>query len=206
MSVSAYSQNAQTSQGGFYTYKPGQLQKPAQSQYRPEIQIINTTPIVKDFTGDEEPGPSYVIPLPTHKQQGGGGVSVEGADGSPYTGRPGYVILKPQGSEGRILAKPGFESNMHALKNPQPALPGGQSVGVHGQLSQTASGPQPSALPRPASQPSHNQSTGTAPAQVLSYPKAQSSGSGSSSGSGKTTTNVTGVLKPHERFSLLNKH
>jgi hypothetical protein len=202
-SLASSAQNAQTANGGFYKYKPGQLQKPAQSQMRPEIQLIRTDPIVKDFTHDDDPGPTYVIPLPAHKQGGGGNASgAPGLDGgeSPYVGRPGMVILKPD-RDGRILAPPGFESNMHALRPPaQGSLQGGSTVGVHGKM-QTP----PAGTAGNSANPSGKAQTANSPPTLAKYVTGSPTGSGSGADTHRTQVDVHGeVTSKGKRGELLN--
>lgn len=120
------------SKGGFYKYKPGELQKPEWRQYKGELQIIDDTPDVKDFRKPKDQGPTYQIEIPPMQNQQGGGVGINGG-GNNNAGQSPVIKLTPS-RDNRLLAPPGTESNMNSLRAPSGNLPSGTSTGIHSNM------------------------------------------------------------------------
>lgn len=193
-------QNAKAN-GGFYRYKPGELQKPIQRQYPGEIQIIKDTPAVKDFTKPEDPGPTYEIEIPSHKIPQGSGMNVQG--GGAGGGGSRVVRLTPN-QDGRILAKPGFESNMNSLQSPNKNLAPGITTGVHANLKSDP--PKPTDFTSKSGKRQLLNQTQQAPKQTTAStydPYAKNSASGANNN--KSSANVTGVLKGPGRGSIIKQ-
>jgi hypothetical protein len=189
------------SKGGFYNYKPGELQKPEWRQYKGEVQIIDDTPDVKDFRKPKDQGPAYQIEIPPIQNQQGGDFGINGG-GNGMGGSP-VIKLRPTNDK-RLLAPGGTESNMNSLRAPSGNLPSGTSTGIHSNMRPPQG--KPSALTpksgkrellnKVSSPKSQNTSV---PSTYKQYEKFTTSGAGSNSSS----TSLKGELKNGGRGSLL---
>ncbi|MBP7863401.1 hypothetical protein KA183_17070 [bacterium] len=189
------------SNGGFYKYKPGELQKPEWRQYKGQIQIIDDTPEVKDFRKPKDQGPTYQIEIPPIQNQQGGDFGING--GSNGMGGSPIIKLRPTNDK-RLLAPGGTESNMNSLRAPSGNLPSGTSTGIHSSM-QAPQG-KPSALtPKSGKRELLNRAgspkvqNNSVPSKYKEYEKINASGAGSNSSS----TSLKGEMKNGGRGSLL---
>lgn len=197
LALPANAQHA-NAKGGFYNYKPGELQKPQWRQYKGEVQIINDTPDVKDFTKPDAPGPIYQIQLPNHPQPQGGGLGVNGGSAGGGMTQPQVINLTPT-RDNRLLAPAGMESNMNSLKTPSQNLAPGVTTGIHANMRPPQT--KPSTLtPQSGKRELLNRAQST-PSTYKPYKQLDANGSSSN----KSSTNVTGELKNGGRGSLLKK-
>ncbi len=187
--------------GGFYKYKPGELQKPEWRQYKGEVQIIDDTPDVKDFRKPKDQGPTYQIEIPPMQNQQGGGVGINGG-GNGMGGSP-VIKLRPS-NDGRLLAPAGSESHMNSLKAPSGNLPSGTSTGIHSNMLPPQG--KPSALTPKAGKGgllnkvnSPNIQNNSMPSTYKQYEKINTSGASSNSSS----ISIKGELKNGGRGTLL---
>ncbi len=101
---------AQNSQGS-YKLQKGQLGDGSKIiPSRPQVEILDETPIVKDRRRVDN-APTYEIAIPPLPVSSG--AQGAGSNGSPDTSRPGVIRLTPT-KDGRILAAPGMQSNIPA--------------------------------------------------------------------------------------------
>lgn len=187
--------------GGFYNYKPGELQKPQWRQYKGEIQIINDNPDVKDFTKPDAPAPIYQIQLPNHQAPQGGGLGINGGNSGGTA--PPVIQLTPT-RDNRLLAPAGMESNMNSLRSPLQNLAPGVTTGVHSNMRPPQTKPS-SLTPKSGKHELLNKTTSPSaqktPSTYNEYEKLNTSGTGTNSSS----TKLTGELKNGGRGSLLKK-
>lgn len=190
------------SKGGFYQYKPGDLQKPEWRQYKGQIQIIDDTIEVKDFRKPKDQGPTYQIEIPPIQNQQGGGVGINGG-GNGSAGQSPVIKLTPS-RDNRLLAPAGTESNMNSLRAPSGNLPSGTSTGIHSNM-QPPQG-KPSALTAKSGKRELLNRVGppkiqnnSVPSTYKQYEKINTSGAGSNSSS----ISLKGELKNGGRGSLL---
>jgi len=204
LALPASAQHA-NSKGGFYNYKPGDLQKVEKRHYKGEIQIIDDTPDVKDFRRPKESGPTYQINLAPLPNSEGGGVGVNG--GGSGGGRSPVINLTPT-RDGRLLAPAGMESNMNSLKAPSQKLLPGTSTGVHSNIrpSNSSKNTKPSSLTSKSGKHDLLNRTNApkiqnVPSTYKEYEKINSSGASKNSSS----TSLTGEMKTPGRGTLLKK-
>lgn len=200
LTLPANAQNA-NAKGGFYNYKPGELQKPQWRQYKGEIQIVDDKPDVKDFTKPGAPAPIYQIQIPNHPAAQGGGMSVNGGSGGGTT--PQVINLTPT-RDNRLLAPAGMESNMNSLRSPSQNLAPGVTTGVHSNMRPPQTKPS-SLIPKSEKNELLNktkeQKMLAAPSTYKEYEKLN----GNAAGSNTSSTKLTGELKNGGRGSLLKK-
>lgn len=187
--------------GGFYKYKPGELQKPEWRQYKGEVQIIDDTPEVKDFRKPKDQGPTYQIEIPPMQNQQGGGVGINGG-GNSAAGQSPVIKLTPS-RDNRLLAPPGSESHMNSLKAPSGNLPSGTSTGIHSNMLPPQGKPS-SLTPKSGKHELLNKvspkvQNNSVPSTYKQYEKINVSGAGSN----KSSVSLTGELKNGGRGSIL---
>lgn len=192
---------ANNSKGG-YRIDRSQLQRADWNKSRMEVQLLDMTPIVKDFRGGQQedsytinlgpaaqiPGRNYVINAPG---SGGQGQGMQDGGGRPVGG-PGFVTISG-------LPRSGFEANapfakpIGAMRN----LPNGKSTnllagsnaGVTGQLMTKAA-------TRPRLTGSNARPGSVAPVAVMSYNNGDCRNAGGSvERYGSTQTSVVGLLR-----------
>ncbi|MCW5822103.1 MAG: hypothetical protein KIT34_04830 [Cyanobacteria bacterium TGS_CYA1] len=198
LALPASAQNA-NAKGGFYNYKPGELQKPEWRQYKGEIHIIKDVPVVKDFTKPDAPAPIYQIQIPNHQTPQGGGLGINGSNSGGNA--PQVINLTPT-RDNRLLAPAGMESNMNSLRSPSQNLAPGVTTGVHSNMRPPQTKPS-SLTPKSGKHELLNKTLSpkvqSPPSTYKEYEKLNASGAGSNSSS----TKLTGELKNAKRGSLL---
>lgn len=174
---------AQQAGSGSYKIPKNYLQKVEPYMSRPQIDILDESPIVKDRRTRERQT-TYEIVVPPLPAESAG-------QGSAGGSAPGVVRITPS-RDGRILASPGFQSNIPA-RSPVAAahLPSGVTTGIHGKIDRpiAAAPMKPGNLLRAAN-------AGTAAPQVIrTYGQTPVAVAGSGSSSRRTTESVTGKLQ-----------
>lgn len=200
-SLPANAQHA-NAKGGFYNYKPGELQKPQWRQYKGEIQVINDTPDLKDFTKPDPAGPIYQIQIPSHPVPQAGGLGINGDGTGGGTNQTRVINLTPT-RDNRLLAPAGMESNMNSLRAPSRNLAPGVTTGIHGDMRPPQTKPS-SLTPKSAKHELLNQTKETRmPSTYNPYETIKANGASTNT----SETRLTGELKNSGRGSLLrNSH
>jgi len=190
----SFAQHAQSAKGGRVVRTDGLEQvKPYMS--RPQIEILDESPIVKDRRSVQQ-DPTYEIVVPPLPGRGGGGQGPAGGGGA------NVIRVTPSAPGGSILAKPGFESNMRSLPTPTRPLPMADKIGVHASVD--APGRAGPALPMRGSRSSGGPvvQAGHTPGTAV-YKDTPVAG-GSTQDSRRTQTSVSAERLPPKRGDLIH--
>lgn len=184
---------AQENQGAGFPVDTKQLQQPVMRHSRPQIQIIDTSPIITDKRQPPQ-GPNNLILNIAPLQPSAGTTTVinvgqpgSAASGTPVAG-PGQVMIN--------LDRPpsGLQSNMNSLKSPV-GLPNGTTTNRlgHSAIGKVAGTLKPAARPA-AQQPLGRLATPASNTPAM-YPQSRPAGVSSSSQMTATTSTSARLLQ-----------